>query len=49
MDQRAFAKHLNGQLGRSYDKARISRWESVLNAFRRWSPNSSPLKCPPRR
>jgi chromosome partitioning protein len=28
MDQRAFAEHLNGQLGRSYDKARISRWES---------------------
>ncbi|UEM25378.1 AAA family ATPase (plasmid) [Skermanella mucosa] len=28
MDQRTFAEHLNGQLGRSYDKARISRWES---------------------
>ncbi|EWY40839.1 hypothetical protein N825_33455 [Skermanella stibiiresistens SB22] len=28
MDQRAFADHLNGRLGRSYDKARISRWES---------------------
>src|SRR3954449_1807064 len=28
MDQRAFAEHLNGKLGRSYDKARISRWES---------------------